>query len=555
MNSSGNNNGYGRGGDGHAESTTGTKEQQQPVVSLLEKYSSLHRGIDEARKEYAEKQMEIESIEGKIHRLVSVDGPETEAATEKAIQERDDLLRTLEELTTKDLVDAQDREFRAQTKLALARSKEEKAIQAAQDDQTNFLLECKTFREKIRTLILRGELYDFKSRLAPIGAHIILGGNHTVFSGSQREDDTKNGTGNDSSENFQLLCDLLLQEANKNNDNYEEDEELQELLQQLRTQKEKTKKSRQAWEEATQKLSSAQQAMEKRENQKKDLQSQCERLEKDVFYVQSQIDCLDRLTKEAHESAADFRNDMERHAQKQSSSSITTPLAPERTTVTAEAGAQTTAGNHCSSANAIRKKQTAPYNPYAVANRKRHTASASASTSTPELTGTSRTISPVAALDTTDKNNGNHPHRAPADGNGDRSSFNFSPNSLPSGQRLRSSRHFGRSSFRPPGESLMRIAASASGNGNTSAGHNKIEHRNDNAEFKPVPSESTKVSPWERRGPKRGTSSKRLRIDDSDDDDSEENGDDSSWLNAAPAFSAAKKSKSSASESRTRVEH
>ena len=89
--------------------------QAQPVVSLLEKYSSLHRKIDEARKADSQRQLEIETVEGEIHRLIEVSRIEDRRAIETAISEKAELLETLQTLTSTDLVEAQEAEFVAKS--------------------------------------------------------------------------------------------------------------------------------------------------------------------------------------------------------------------------------------------------------------------------------------------------------------------------------------------------------------------------------------------------------------------------------------------------------
>ena len=75
-------------------SVMGEEPQAQPVVSLLEKYSSLHRRIDEARKAYSQRQLEIESVEGELHQLVEIDRIADRRAIEVAISEKGTLLET-----------------------------------------------------------------------------------------------------------------------------------------------------------------------------------------------------------------------------------------------------------------------------------------------------------------------------------------------------------------------------------------------------------------------------------------------------------------------------
>ena len=86
-------------------------------------------------------------------------------------------------------------------------------------------------------------------------------------------------------------------------------------------------------------------------------------------------------------------------------------------------------------------------------------------------------------------------------------------------KRLRSSRNFTGTSFRPPGESLMRLAA---------------DNHHDGSNFSSAKDSASKLA-QERRGQKRNSSaspSVMHDLEDTDDDD-----DDMSWLNT-PTFSS-----------------
>jgi hypothetical protein len=311
-------------GNGDGSGKTSGQPQAQPVLSLLEKYSSLHRGIDEARKEYTRRQLEIESIEGDILRLVDVDRLATDEAIQIAIREKEALLQTLENLTLTDLVEAREAESQAKSNLEFVQFKEEKAMRITQDDQNQFLNASKVFREKIRTLSLRGELFGLKTPVALLLVYKFLHG--PVPSKTKRMANNKEGNNNDADgEDYDndngnlLLTDINLLRKEENDSIYindgenknveqENDEEVQDLLEQLRTQNESNNKRRKVLDEKKQKHRSLLEAKEKREKQKKDLQSQCERLQKDTRDVESQIENLDQQMREAIELTIRFRN-------------------------------------------------------------------------------------------------------------------------------------------------------------------------------------------------------------------------------------------------------
>ena len=310
----------------------------RPVVSLLEKYSSLSRGIDQARSEYAQRQLEIESIEGEIEKIIDNDRPVTDEGIETAILEKQTILLTLEDLMTKDLIEAEGSETLAKSNLDFIKSKEATAVRAFEDDQRKFLVSCKTFRDKVTNLSLRGECFGLTTPVAPLGAYAILrlrtlSKNRYKVDGNDdddgHDDDDDNNhedeNENDNDGNFQLIDDSLLVAMNLiednsensskknsiNNDKEEEDdddEEIQDMLRQLREQEVRNEKYQKLLQDEKNKQSALQDAKDKRESQKKDLQSQCERLQRDIRDVQDQIENLKRQTKEAQTSAIQFRN-------------------------------------------------------------------------------------------------------------------------------------------------------------------------------------------------------------------------------------------------------
>jgi hypothetical protein len=317
----------------------------RPVVSLLEKYSNLSRGIDQARGEYAKRQLEIESIEGEIEKIVDNDRPTTDEGIETAILEKQTILLSLEDLMTKDLIEAEGAETLAKSNLDIVKSKEANAERAFEDDQRKFLVACKTFRDKVTNLSLRGECFGLTTPVAPLGAYAILrlralSKNRFKVDGNDDDDDDDGADSheneNENDENFQLIDDSLLvamnliednNENSKNNINNdkedEDDEEIQDMLRQLREQKERNEKCQKLLQDEKNKQSAMQEAQDKRESQKKDLQSQCERLQRDVHDVKGQIENLNQQTKEAQSSATQFRNGKRAATQHKQERSIT----------------------------------------------------------------------------------------------------------------------------------------------------------------------------------------------------------------------------------------
>lgn len=282
--------------------------QTQPVVSLLEKYSSLHRGIDEARKACSQRQLEIETIEGEIRRLVDVVRIANRQAIEKAISEKEAILQRLETITMTDLVESQEAEFLAKFKHESIRFQEERGKRIGDDEYNQFLNASKAFREKIRTLCLRGELFGLKTPVALLSVHRAL--NDPVFSTIDQMTN-ENGKSDDTNVDLLLMNTNIFWEDDSIRDRVgkpESDEEIQGLLKQLYTQTETNKKHEMTLVKKKDHHCSLLEANEEREKQKKNLESQHERLQNDARDVESRIAKLTEQTREAVELTNRYRN-------------------------------------------------------------------------------------------------------------------------------------------------------------------------------------------------------------------------------------------------------
>jgi len=289
-------------------------QQPRPVASLVEKYSSLDRKIEQARKNNSEQQLERESIERKITRLVQVDRVATDEAIQNAVKEKEALLETLEKLTVTDLVEAQEEAFLSKSKRDLARLKVEEELRAKQDDYNKFLIASKVFREKIRALSVRGELLGIKTPLALLSVYKFLQGGTPPNIASR---DTDDRDPNDDIDNLLLIDTNLLpndgedrssnDDGNDPNDEYKNDVEIQALVEELKARNESIKKHHIALEEKKQKYENLLEAKKKKNNQKKDLQSQLDRLQNDICDLKSQIENVNQETIEAIELTSQFR--------------------------------------------------------------------------------------------------------------------------------------------------------------------------------------------------------------------------------------------------------
>jgi len=479
---------------------------------------------------------------------------------ENAIIEQQTLLQTLEKLMTKDLIESQGAKMFAQVNIDLTKSKEAKAIESSVDDQRDFLATCKTFREKVTNLSRRGECFGLTTPVAPLGAYAILRLRALSENRYKKDNGDENGNENDADtdndESFQLIDDSLLvtmdlidkNEKHDNNDQEENDEDIQDILRRLREQKEENEKYQIVLQDEKNKQSSLQETKDKRESQKNDLQSQCERLRRDSYDVQSQIENLKRQTEEARDMTTQFRNDVKRGLQNQTSaytnSSTRSNVVDTGRTITTTTSAATSA--------TFTNRRKSTNNPYAPANRRRNIATTSLS-SVP-ANNPSRTISPVTGPTARESTGSNNSHslsreRDKRDNPRDRQhaagttitttttkaskkSHQQSPNR--SG-RIHSSRHFGvtGSPFRAPGASLLCTTTNFG-----IIGQNKTNREFDNND-NTYGDSSSDDSSQHVNSQKRRNSLMLQDLEDTDDDDD----DDSVWLNAPPTFSSSTKRK------------
>ena len=294
--------------NGNERAKISGQQQTQPVVSLLEKYSSLHRGIDEARKACSRRQLEIESIEGEIRRLVDVDRIANLQAIETAISEKEALLQRLETITMTDLVESQEAEFLAKSKHESIRFREEKAKRIGDEDYNQFMNASKAFREKIRTLCLRGELFGLKTPVALLSVHRALNGPVPLTIDQMTNENDKS---DDTNADLFFMNTNTFWEDDSVRDRVgkpENEEEIQDLLKRLYTQNETNKKHEMVLVKKKEHHCSLLEAKEKREKQKKNLESQHERLHNDALDVESRIEKLTEQTREAVELTNRYRH-------------------------------------------------------------------------------------------------------------------------------------------------------------------------------------------------------------------------------------------------------
>jgi hypothetical protein len=141
-------------------STESSPPRQQPVLSLLEKYSNLHKGIEEAREETAACQTKIEEAEIRIAKLMEerqLMTVQERAATEQQRQLLKDTDKALQGSLKleNDYEETLSRKHKAKALLESARQRERQYRQT-------FLDSSRAFRESCRQLCVRGEIAGVK---------------------------------------------------------------------------------------------------------------------------------------------------------------------------------------------------------------------------------------------------------------------------------------------------------------------------------------------------------------------------------------------------------
>jgi hypothetical protein len=304
------------------------QSQQQPVASLLEKYSNLHKGIDQAREEYKKRISEIQGIEQAIEQLVEMDRPDMEQRTNKTIQEQQDLTQTLE-LTHERLVQVQEAESQVKSARDQDLIKLEVAKRISRDNQYRFLQACKDFQGKVQRWSYLGECVGMKKLSISLNAYTALllmkatGNEERENKDEDEQEKNEDCDGNNIDRNdemrsklFQSLFSTLIEMADADDkeeqDQETDDEDLQQAIKNLLHQKQLHDEiQKDVLELKTQKTTLLQQ-IEKRVSQKQNLQSQCDRLNTDVHDLRTQIESFQRQTEEAESMKAAFKNGKQR---------------------------------------------------------------------------------------------------------------------------------------------------------------------------------------------------------------------------------------------------
>ena len=250
-------------------------KQQQPVMSLLEKYSNIHRGIDQAREETDKMRLQIEQtnqgIEGLLQERESMQ-TETEAA-----QQDQKKLEVEAESTLASLVQLEQDHAFATSKKQQAKTKMQTAQQIVQDHRRTFLETSRNFRSSCKRLCVRAGLLGLKH--APLQAYIVV----------------KN-----------LDHQVLEQEDQK--DEREDDAEMKEANERLESSRDSRRQTKQERDKCVSRKRMLQEKAETRKSRKLQLQSQLDRIQKDIGEFETQVSNLNEQTAEAREMASSYEH-------------------------------------------------------------------------------------------------------------------------------------------------------------------------------------------------------------------------------------------------------
>lgn len=293
--------------------STGHHQQGQAVVSLLAKYSALHRGIDQARQAQEEQKHAIDSTEREIERIHVVRSDMKEQA-DQAIRERHDLLDELER-TLERLAQVQEEHSNVVSAKDRARQRMEAAMQVARDQRDSFLQSCHEFRGQVHRLSDQAVCLGLSPLMAPLTAYsvvhpttsinadiaLLLAATPTMSLKSSQDADM--GSDNSSSR---------IDGSDPNNDEKDregggEDDELRHVMNRLVELEKSREGAQQDLERCRDKRSSALQAQQKRDLQEQNLQSQLQKLEQDLQGIHSQIETVQQEMDETKQMTLVFQ--------------------------------------------------------------------------------------------------------------------------------------------------------------------------------------------------------------------------------------------------------
>jgi chromosome segregation ATPase len=296
----------------------------QAVVSLLEKYSTLHRGIDEARQKQDDQMQAINDTEKAIEDIHIV-RKEMEEQTIQTIQERYNLVQELEQ-TLSHLAQLQDEHSNVVSNRDLVRNNMESIVQRSKGYQMSFLKYCQDYRRTIHQLSIQvSEMDGLLPHMASLAAYSIV---HPTKVGTNADplidelrsqsitksmapvvDSQREGkvVGDDNDSNKSNRLENNEESVHKNTVEDTEDDEMTEAwnrLEKLQNSRDMARKNLEIYQKE---VSEIQQIQLKKDLQQHNLQSQLEKLDKMVQDLRSQLERVQQETDETNQMTLVFQ--------------------------------------------------------------------------------------------------------------------------------------------------------------------------------------------------------------------------------------------------------
>jgi hypothetical protein len=245
-------------------------------LSLLEKYSNLHRSIDQARDDTATVQLQIRETHQQLEHLLE-DRQRTLTETKTAHEERE-RLTTETELALTVVVEQQDYyALRVSTNYEQAKSQLESANARANEYRQTFLGRSRDFRSACKRLCVR------------VHPAMLL----EAYALVKRR---------------QELQACFQQQRQQESSDEENDLEMMQAEEQVRVQETGHLQTQRAKEKLVAKKKALLEKKEKQMSQREQLQSQLDRIQQDVRDAKTQIVDLEQETSESRATACNFQN-------------------------------------------------------------------------------------------------------------------------------------------------------------------------------------------------------------------------------------------------------
>ena len=261
------------------EDSSPNPNKTQPVMSLLEKYSTIHQSIDHAREETTKVRAHITETRQKIE-FLRQERSSMEDEIQLAEKERQVLTEETEQAIS-DVEKLQSKKALVTSELACSKRNLDSAKRISQEYHHSFLQEARSFRASCKRLCTRAHILGIGSMAALQSyATVKLDVENQGLEELRRHDHSR--------------------ECN------EKDESVNLAKQHLQASQSSLSKAEQAKERICAEKRALLEKAESRASRKQQLQSQLLRIQKDVEELESSIAAADEDAREAREMGANF---------------------------------------------------------------------------------------------------------------------------------------------------------------------------------------------------------------------------------------------------------